>query len=248
MLAATAAAEDEHYWFRSLRRVAELMIRQAAPRGSRFDGIVDCGAGTGRNLDWLSRFGPAVGVELTPLALDVARARGRRVVRGSVTALPLADASMHLATSLDVLYCLDDRSETQALQEMWRVLVPGGLALFNVAALDILHGSHSTLTAEVRRYTKSRLRERLAGAGFGIERMTFLNLTLFPPALAVRTVERLSGRASEASEADLRVPAAPVNFALDAALRAEAVWLGLANLPIGTSIMAVARKPENGRA
>jgi SAM-dependent methyltransferase len=244
MLRATAEAEDEHYWFRGLRRAGELMIRQAAPSSGRFDRIVDCGAGTGRNLDWLGRFGAPIGVELTPLAVDIARAHGRRIVRGSVTALPLEDRSMHLATSFDVLYCLDDRSERQALLEMWRVLVPGGVAIFNVAALDVLRGSHSTLTVEVRRYTKSRLQERLLTAQFEVERMTFLNLTLFPPALAIRTVERLSGRASDASEADLRVPSAPVNAVLDMALRAEAAWLHYANLPIGTSIMAVARKPH----
>jgi SAM-dependent methyltransferase len=243
MLAATAAAEDEHYWFRGLRRVAELMVRQAAPSTGRFARIVDCGAGTGRNLDWLSGFGEAVGVELTPTGLSVARAHGRRVVRGSVTSLPFGNASMNLATSFDVLYCLDDHSETLALEEMRRVLVPGGVALLNVAALDMLHGSHSTLTAEVRRYTKARLRHRLLAARFDVERMTFLNLTLFAPALAVRTMERLSGRASEASDADLKVPATPINATFDLALRAEAAWLRYANLPIGTSIMAVARRP-----
>jgi SAM-dependent methyltransferase len=241
MLEATAAAENTHYWFRGLRRSAELMLRVVSRR-RHFSRIVDCGAGTGRNLDWLSRYGDVVGVELTPVALAVARAHGRRVVRGTVTALPLADASAELATSFDVLYCLDDAAETRALREMWRVLTPNGLALFNVAALDILHGSHSTLTGEVRRYTKPRLASRLIGAGFAIERMTYLNMSLFAPALAVRTMERLTGRAQEASESDLRVPLTPVNTALDWALRAEARWLRHANLPIGTSIMAVARR------
>lgn len=241
MLEATAAAENAHYWFKGLRRTAELMLQEAS-RGRHFSRIVDCGAGTGRNLDWLSRYGAAIGVELTPVALAVARANGRRVVRGSVTALPLADASTGLATSFDVLYCLDDAAEARALREMWRVLTPGGLALFNVAALDVLHGSHSTLTSEVRRYTKPRLGARLAGAGFSMERMTFLNMTLFPPALAIRTVERITGRAGEASDSDLQVPPWPVNTVLDWALRAEARWLRHANLPIGTSIMAVATK------
>ena len=98
MLEATAASEDTHYWFRGLRRTAELMLRQSL--GSRQLGrIVDCGAGTGRNLDWLQRYGPAIGVELTPVALTVARAHRRPVVRGSVTALPMADQSVDLATS-----------------------------------------------------------------------------------------------------------------------------------------------------
>lgn len=241
MLAATAAAEDTHYWFRALRRNAQVLLRQAAA-GRPLRRILDCGAGTGRNLDWLSRYGEAVGVELTPAGLAVGRAHRRRLVRGSVTALPFASASASLATSFDVLYCLDDEAEALALAEMWRVLEPGGLALFNVAALDILHGSHSTLTGEIRRYTKTRLRTRLLAAGFEVDRITFTNMALFPPALGVRGLERLTGRAGDASEADLQVPPAPINAVLNAGLACEAAWLGVANLPIGTSIMAVARK------
>ncbi len=125
---------------------------------------------------------------------------------------------------------------------MYRVLRPGGVALFNVAALDILRGSHSTLTMEVRRYTKPRLRARLERAGFAVERLTYTNLTPFPPALAIRGLERLTGRAAEASDHDLQVPASPVNAVFNAALLIEAWWLRVAGLPVGTSIMAVARR------
>ena len=116
------------------------------------------------------------------------------------------------------------------------------VALFNVAALDILRGSHSTLTMEVRRYTKARLRARLARAGFEVDRMTYTNFTPFVPALALRGVERLTGRAGEASDHDLQVPSAPINGLFDLALSLEASWLRIVDLPIGTSIMAVARR------
>lgn len=241
MLEATARAEDAHFWFKGLRRVARQMI-DASLGDVRPRLIVDCGAGTGRNLEWLREYGPVVGVELSPAGLAVARAHGRPIVRGTVTQLPLASASADLATSFDVLYCLDDESEAVALAEMYRVLRPGGVALFNVAALDILRGSHSTLTMEVRRYTKPRLRARLERAGFAVERLTYTNLTPFPPALAIRGLERLTGRAAEASDHDLQVPASPVNAVFNAALLIEAWWLRVAGLPVGTSIMAVARR------
>jgi len=96
----------------------------------------------------------------------------------------------------------------------------------------------------VRRYTRQRLASRLTGAGFQVERITYTNATLFLPALAVRGLERMTGRAAEPSEADLTTPQALVNGTLNAALTAEAAWLRLANLPLGTSVMAVARKPR----
>lgn len=124
MLAATAVAEDRHFWFKGLRRNARLMLAQARVTPG-LSLIVDCGAGTGRNLDWLSEFGPAVGVDLTPLALEVGRRAGRRLARGSVTHLPFPSGAADLATSFDVLDRLDDEAEAQALHEMWRVLKPG---------------------------------------------------------------------------------------------------------------------------
>jgi SAM-dependent methyltransferase len=241
MLAATALAEDRHFWFRGLRRNARLLLDEAL-RGRRLRQIIDCGSGTGRNLDWLREYGPAVGVEWSPFGLSVGRAHGRCLVRGTVTQLPFSDASADLTTSFDVLYCLDDESERQAIREMWRVLRVGGLALVNAAALEMLHGSHSTLTHERRRYTPRRLASRLTDAGFEVSRLTFTNMTTFPIVLAVRMAERLTGRAKQASEADLRVPAAPINAIFSGAMAIDGGLLRFANLPIGTSLLCVARK------
>jgi SAM-dependent methyltransferase len=241
MLEATARAEDAHFWFKGLRRTARQFI-EAARDEHALHRIVDCGAGTGRNLDWLREYGDAVGVELSPTGLARGRALGRRLVAGSVAALPFADESVDLTTSFDVLYCLDDATERRAIAEMWRVLRPGGIAIINTAALDILRGSHSTLTHEVRRYTPGRLRSRLEESGFIVERLTFTNVAPFPVALVLRGLERLTGRAGEASDHDLQVPPWPVNSLFNLALTAEAAVLRVINLPIGTSLMAVGRK------
>lgn len=244
MLEATARAEDRHFWFRALRRNARGALTRALA-GRRADLVVDCGAGTGRNLDWLASFGRSVGVELSPTGLSAARARHRPVAQATVARLPIADAAADVATSFDVLYCLPDDVERAAVREMWRVLKPGGVAIVHVAALDVLRGSHSTLTMEVRRYTPARLRALLSRQGFVIERLTFTNMATFPIALAVRWADRVTGRVDRASDADLRVPTAPINAILDLGLRVESALLRVLNLPIGSSLLCVARKPGN---
>jgi SAM-dependent methyltransferase len=241
MLAATAAAEDSHFWFKGLRRTMRLLL-DAELRAQRPAQIVDCGSGTGRNLDWLRDLGPVVGIERASSGVAVARAHRRPVVQGSVLDLPLADASVDLATSFDVLYCLHDDEERRALAEMYRVLRPGGVALFHVAALDILRGSHSALTGEVRRYTPARLRSRVEGAGFRITRLTYTNCVTFPVMFGVRLADRLRRRAHIESTADLTVPPAPINAAFDFALRAEATVVRHVNLPIGSSLCCLARR------
>jgi ubiquinone/menaquinone biosynthesis C-methylase UbiE len=243
MLEATARAEDRHFWFIGLRRHARQML-DAALRGGTVHVIVDCGTGTGRNLDWLQQYGLAVGIERSAVGLRLGRARRGRLVQATVTALPVATASADLVTSFDVLYCLDEASEAQAVGEMFRVLKPGGIALINVAALDILRGAHSTLTHEVRRYTRTRLGARLEQAGFRLERLTYTNMATFPITLASRLADRLTGRAVKGSAAEFTVPPAPINAILDAALAVEAGLARFVNLPVGSSIMAIARKPK----
>jgi SAM-dependent methyltransferase len=241
MLHATAAAEDRHFWFKGLRRHGRaLLVKALAGRTPRL--IVDCGAGTGRNLDWLSALGPAIGVELSPTALAYGRRRGRRLVRGTVMALPFTDESADVATSFDVLYAFDAADGRRAVAEMWRILRPGGVAVFNVAALDILKGSYPTLIEERTRYTRRGLKALLTESGFEIDRLTFTNMSPFPFAFLVRFFERLTGRDKTGSAADLNVPPAPVNAAFNALLGLEAAWLRVGNLPVGSSLFAVARK------
>ena len=244
MLEATARAEDRHFWFTGMRRHARGLLKTALG-GRTVRLIVDCGAGTGRNLDWLQQFGLAIGIERSTVGLQLGQARRQRLVQGTVTALPVASASADIVTSFDVLYCLDDASEAQAIEEMYRVLKPGGVVLVNVAALDILRGAHSTLTHEVRRYTRTRLAGRLERAGFRVERLTYTNMMTFPITLASRLIDRMTGRDAVPSAVEFTVPPAPINALLDAALALEAGLAKFVNLPIGSSLMAIARKPEN---
>ena len=67
---------------------------------------------------------------------------------------------------------------------MYRLLRPGGYALVNVAAMEVLRGDHSVLSRERRRYSRADLRRRLEAAGFVVERITYTNATLFLPMAA----------------------------------------------------------------
>ena len=79
--------------------------------------------------------------------------------------MPFAPATFDVVTSFDVLQCLTEAQETQAMASMARVLKPGGALVLNVAALELLSGSHAVLSEEVRRYTKPLVRQALSRAG-----------------------------------------------------------------------------------
>ena len=239
LLEATARAERDHFWFRGFRRFMEPLIAGVA--GGRRIEILDCGCGTGHNLQMLRRYGRAYGIDLTWAGLQYARRRGeKKVARATVGALPMPDARFDLVTSFDVLYGLPDDVERAAIAEMARVLKPGGWAIVNVAALPWLRGNHSVLGGELRRYRRRDLREKLETGGFRVTRSSYTNFSIFPMVSAVRAVQRLSGHVE--SEAEIAVPAAPLNSLLSALLGLEAMALRAVNMPIGSSVMAVARK------
>ena len=247
LLAATRRAEATHFWFRGLRRFARPLVAHAVAGIDR-PVIIDCGSGTGANLRWLAEFGQAMGFDRSEAG--PAPAGGGRVpavLRADVSAVPLRDECADLVTSFDVLYALDDTKEHRAVEEMWRLLRPGGMALVNVAALDMLRGPHSILSHEVRRYTRRRLRGLIEGAGFTIVRLTYTNASIFPLVALRRLTQRLRPAADDAPlDEDITVPAAPINALLSGSLAVEAHLMRWFDMPLGSSLLCLARKDASG--
>ena len=241
LLEATARAERDHFWFRGLRRFVEPLVASAT-QGPGTE-ILDCGCGTGHNLQILRRYGRVYGIDLTWAGLQYAQAEGeRRVAQATAARLPFCDACFNLVTSFDVLYGLDDETERAAIREMYRVLRPGGVLIVNVAALNALRGNHSILSGEMRRYSRPDLRRRLESAGFQIRRISYTNLAILPIVATVRITQRVAGH--QESQQEISVPPAPVNAALSGLLAIEAGLFRLVNMPIGSSLLAVAAKPR----
>jgi ubiquinone/menaquinone biosynthesis C-methylase UbiE len=243
LLEATARAERDHFWFRGFRRFMAPLLAEAVRECPAPVVILDCGCGTGHNVGMLRHYGRAVGIDLTWSGLAYAHRNGERsVAQATATRLPFADGRFDVVTSFDVIYALDDESEAAALREMFRVLRPGGYLVLNVAAMDLLKGNHSVLANEIRRYSRASLTRRLTGVGFRIRRMSYTNATILPVVAVVRLLQRFSGH--EESSQEISTPPAPVNALLTAALTAEAAMVRVVNMPFGSSLMALAQRPD----
>jgi SAM-dependent methyltransferase len=244
LLRATAQAEARHFWFRGFRAfVAPLLLY--ATHGRSDARLLDCGCGTGANIDLLGRFGRAAGFDLSEVGLQFGRSAGRRLLaRGSVAAAPFRSATFDVVTSFDVIYSLEDADERAAIAEMFRMLKPGGFAIINVAAMEMLRGDHSVLSREIRRYSRSELHARLGAAGFEVVRLTYTNATLFLPMAIVRAVQRLRGLKAEGeAQQEITVPPKAINGLLSIAMALESLWLRKFAEPFGSSLLCLARKP-----
>jgi SAM-dependent methyltransferase len=245
LLRATALAERRHFWFRGFRRFVAPLLHQATKDISAVR-LLDCGCGTGANLELLGRFGRAYGFDVSEAGLGIGRESGRtRLVRAAVAAAPFPSEAFDVVTSFDVLYSLEEPDERAAVAEMYRLTRSGGFVIVNVAATESLRGDHSVLSREVRRYNRASLGRLLTDAGFEIVRLSYTNASLFLPMLAIRALQRRRGLAREDhAQLDITVPPAPVNALLTAVLVVESWWLRLLDNPFGSSLLCLARKPE----
>jgi SAM-dependent methyltransferase len=244
LLDLTSRVEATHFWFRGFRRFIAPAIAEMA--GTRRDlRLLDCGCGTGHNLATLLRpYGRAFGFDLTPGGLLHAHAAGFPLARADMAAIPFQSARFDLVTSFDVMQYVGD--DDGVMQEMARVLKPGGALVVTAAALDVLRGGHAGTWPEVRRYTDARMRAIVENAGMKVHRLTYLFASLFPAMLAVRALRReeKAGGASQGSgDWEMRVPAAPINTALTWMLSGEAAISRRIPMPVGSSVLVVARKP-----
>jgi SAM-dependent methyltransferase len=240
LLDLTSRVEATHFWFRGFRRfVAPAIAEMADARRDLY--LLDCGCGTGHNLATLLRpYGHAFGFDLTPAGLMRAHAAGLRLARADMAAIPFQSGGFDVVTSFDVMQYVHD--DAAVMKEMARVLKPGGGLVVTAAALAVLRGGHAGTWPEVRRYTSTRMRWIVENAGLKVCRLTYLFASLFPAMVAVR----VAGRAGNAGGDDweMRVPASPINAALTWMLTAEAALSRRVPMPVGSSVLVVARKPR----
>ena len=234
--------EGSHWWFVGRRAILEGFLKQIISKingnGEKIS-ILDVGCGTGANIEMLSQFGDAEGVDVSDDALEFCRQKGLKVQKGLAEALPFADETFDLTTALDVIEHLDD--DVAGLREMFRVTKSGCYSLFFVPAFMWLWGVQDDISHHRIRYTRKQIVERIEKAGYIVERATYANWTFFPPILAGRTLMKITGIKPE-SENNINVSA--LNGLFGKLFSAERFWLKKFNFPIGVSIVVVARKPE----
>lgn len=234
--------EDHHWWFRGRLMMTEGLLRRhvlpAFPSGR--PRLLDIGCGTGLFLERRAGDCESMGVDLSPQALGYARGRRLpRLTRADAARLPFPDASFDVLTAFDLIEHV--RDDQGLVDEIWRVLRPGGFLLATVPAHPILWSGHDVSLHHHRRYRRGQFNDLFAPDKWETVRMSASFTLIFPVAVIIRLGRRLC-RARRPPTSDTHETPAWLNRALIALHGLEAAWLRRHNLPIGISLITIRRK------
>lgn len=200
--------------------------------------IWDIGSGSGIVAEFLIKQGfTVIGVEPSPVGSLLANRRGVTTLCAEFGALVLPANSLDAVSMFDVLEHVSDRSAV--LNEVFRVLRPGGYLIVSVPALQTLWSQLDESIGHFLRFNKRSIKNELSLAGFTITRMGYFFLLTVLPLLLLRVLPyRLGKRQALATNATL---ATRGGFLGDLAAWVER-HIAL-RTPLGSSMLAIARKP-----
>ena len=230
-----AELDDRHWWYRARRKIlADLIRRKAQPPANAQ--ILEIGCGTGHNLAMLGEFGHIDGLELDDEARALSEKRlGRKVMSSPLPELvEVPDRHYDLIGAFDVIEHIED--DGAALASIATKLKPGGKFVMAVPAHQWMWSAHDVVNHHKRRYSRRALKALIDDSPLRLEKIGYFNSLLFPLAVAQRAVSKMRDK----ENADVALPPAPLNAALERIFGIERHLVGRLPLTPGLSLFAVA--------
>ena len=231
--------EDGHFWMQWRLAVALRLVEASGLRLDRPLRALDIGGGAGRFRDQIERV-TQWRVDMTDLHLPALRmagpARGRTLYYDVTRADPSLLGSYDAAFLFDVIEHVP--SPAPLLRGALEHLRPGGRLFLNVPALQALYSAYDVVQGHVRRYSTRTLAAELHGLPCELGSISYWGFGLVP-LLGLRRL--WVGRTPGPTTYRVGFQARPgANRVLKALMRLELATL--THPPLGTSVMAVARK------
>lgn len=228
--------ERWHFWFAGRQAYLERVLARYVPlEGLR---LLDVGCGTGYVLNFLARSGyQPVGLDLRSEGLQaMARMKTQTaLLQADAIFLPLEAESFDAVLLLDVLEHLEP---PPLVNEIQRVLKPGGYTILSVPAMDWLWSYRDQAAGHIQRFSRKKLTDLMVGEGMHPVELHYYQFFLFPLVVFSRLLARRFHKTRDLEESRL-----PLLNGVFAAINSLEVRLGdVIHWPWGSSIFAVFRK------
>lgn len=235
--------EQRHWWFRGRRRILLAVLRRFCPElNAPGRELLEVGCGTGGNLSFFRPFYGCRGIDCHPQAARLAAERSGVPVqcRDAYTLQPGEFSNCTAVLLLDLLEHLEDPATL--LRITAEGAAPSATLIVTVPAHPWLYSHHDAAFGHLRRYTRRTLIETIGQAGLELCYLTFFNTLQFLPAAVYRTIGRLRPPRPRRHLTDFTLTPPWVDRLLFALFALEARWIPARSLPLGLSLLAVARR------
>lgn len=224
--------QPDYWWYRARAELLRTALEGYMGHPTR---LLDVGSADGPSVGWMRGEHRRFALDVDPRGLTPGEG-----VCGSATALPFPDRTFDVVGAFDVVeHCA---SESQAMAELARVLVPGGRLLMSVPAYQWAWTDHDLRAGHYRRYTLPRLERAVQAAGLRVERSTYAFTSVFPFFVAERAVRRLRALSDSGEPRGIGQVSPAVERLLLALSTADARLLEKWDLPFGSSVFLAATK------
>lgn len=234
--------EESYWWYVGRRRLVLALLKHFLNLKKKSRKFLDVGCGTGVLMRELSLFGESWGVDYSSKVLNYCRKRGNHSLKKAdlEKKLPLKDNFFDIATCLDVLEHI--KNEKLVLEELHRVIKPGGLVIVTVPAFPRLWSYWDEKVGHQRRYLLTELTNKLQKEGFTVKKAGYFNISILLPITLFRLLKSLAGKQPRKMSTDFIDVPKFVNNMLIFISNIESFFVLRTGLPFGLSIICVGKK------
>lgn len=233
--------ENTYWWFQGRKKIIFELMRKYVLLELNNPRILDSGCGTGLILTELNKYGFTIGLDISSKALSYCKDRGiTKLIKAQVSNLPIKDNTCDVVVSLDLLEHIENDNEV--LKEYHRVLKKDGFICLTVPAHPFLWSEHDEALHHFRRYTKKEFKATLLKNNFKIVRYSYVISFTFFPIVIYRFLSKILKKKNSQSKTHIIPLPKNINQFLIFILKIEAFLLKFINLPIGVSLICIAKK------